>query len=397
MKKISVLAIVLIIFNFICISFFAENVYAETEASESSNGTMTIDEYKAMADSGKVTIGSEQGNVERDISLGDSDVGSFASGMASFLSTISAICAQLMSNITKDGGFYYTESDYGASNTGLFTINSLVFGEYLMFNAKAYETSTDLNSEAPQSAVTATLDFMKERGAAIGHLVVRVGLFLALPMVILSIIRTVSAQKADDLAAWKKILTRWVLCVFLMFFFEYILAAIDTVCDILVQALWKIRLGLEESGYQPFEVTVETSLMKTLQNTGGVTSLAYAVEFVAIIVLQVLFLLKYVIRTFGIIALFIIAPIVILIHSFNLMRGKQSDTLGEFFKTYIVLTFMQPLHAFFYLIFFFSVSEIVINVPILGIILIYALYRAGNIAKAMFGWDMGSSILSLKK
>ena len=79
------------------------------------------------------------------------------------------------------------------------------------------------------------------------------------------------------------------------------------------------------------------------------------------------------------------------------MLGRNSNMLGEFFKTYIALVFMQPVHALFYLIFFFSFSEMVIKVPILGIILLFALYRAADIAKAMFGWELGSSIMSLRK
>ena len=113
-----------------------------------------------------------------------------------------------------------------------------------------------------------------------------------------------------------------------------------------------------------------------------------------IVVLQILFLGKYVARSFGILFLFVMAPIVIVKHSINLMLGNQSDTLGDFFKNYIILTFMQPFHAMFYIIFFFSLSEIAISIPVLGIVLLYALLRAGSIVKAMLGWDLGSSIFS---
>ena len=180
-------------------------------------------------------------------------------------------------------------------------------------------------------------------------------------------------------------------------FFQYILAAIDALADVFINIFWRTRVGLENGGYESFEATVIGDLVYQLENTGGVTSAAYSFVFLALVVVQMIFFGKYVIRAFGIIFLFILAPIAILVHSFNLMLGRNSNLLGEFFKTYMALVFMQPLHALFYLIFFFSFSEMVIKVPILGIILLYALYRASDIAKAMLGWDLGSSILALKK
>ena len=261
-----------------------------------------------------------------------------------------------------------------------------------MFNSKAYEKSTDLNSEIVPSDVTKIIDTLKEKGASFAQFFVRVGLVLAVPLILFAIVRTVSAKKASDLAAWKKILVRWVLCVFLIIFFQYIFAIIDTAADSLIETFWNIRVGLEEEGYKAFETTVEEEIAEQYKNTGGVISLAYAIIFVTMIILQLLFLVKYAIRSLGIIFLFIVAPIVIMIHSFNLMLGKESNMLGDLFKDYTLLVFMQPLHALFYIIFFFSLSEIAINVPVLGIILLFALLRIMDIAKAMFGWELGTSL-----
>ena len=417
MKKITLLATILIIFNFIYSTTLGMNVYAtsdnnknevsnktsnsstnsttnnETSTEESGDsGQMTMGEYKEL-DEGRVKIGS----TEKTISIGDSDTGSAASKIASTLSSFAATFVKMVSDITNKAGYYYTDSEYSASKTGLFTINSLVFGEYLLFNSKAYQKSTDLNPDIVPTDVIRTIDDIKENGAEVSNVVSRVGIAISLPLVIYAIIRTLMARKASDLAAWKKILVRWIICLALIFFFEYILAAIDAGADIFTNGFWKIRQGLETDDYRSFEYTVETDIMDSIEKTGGMTSLAYSIEFVALVILQMLFLVKFIIRTFAIIGLFIMAPIIIVVHSVNLMMGRQSNILGEFFKAYIIFTFMQPFYALFYLIFFFALSEIAIKVPILGILFIYALYRAGNIAKSMFGWRLGSSITSGKE
>ena len=403
MKKIAVLAVMLIIFNFICTSYFVyadpsedgeepEEV-AETGASGESNLDMSMDEYKKMADEGIVDIGG----TEKKISVGPSAVGSASSRFGTFIASISVGCSQFIARLTGEGQYYRVESAFSAERTKLFTISSLIFGEYLMFYSKAYETSTDLAPGSHPQGVTAVMDSLKTNGISVSKIAERAGMILALPMMLIAVIKVATVNRASDLAAWKKILVRWVLCIALLLFFQYILAAIDVLSDTFMDIFWKTRIGLESDGYQSFEATVMGDLIYQLENTGGVTSLAYALVFLALVVVQMIFFGKYIIRSFAIIFLFIIAPIVMLIHSFNLMLGRNSNMLGQFFKNYISLAFMQPLHVLFYLIFFFSFSEMVIKVPILGIILLYALYRAVDITKAMFGWELGSSIFSFNK
>lgn len=417
MKKVSALVLILIIFNFICSGYIT---YATNDPNTPSNGqttpadpadqdnqddpnsteadatsendgsSMTLEEYKSIFDEGTSSVG---GNKQK-VSLSDSDVGSASSKVGGFFSTVAGTFIKVISELTADGGFYYTESDYSASKTGIFTINSSIFGEYLMFNPKVYQKSTDLNPDITPSETTEKIDGLKERSVEVSKVMSRVALMFSAPLALYALVRILVSKRASDLAAWRKVFARWVLCVFLIVFFQYILITIDTATDVMVDNFWKIRVQLEEQGYTSFEATAEDELIHQLDNTGGVTFLAYAIEFLAIIIVQILFLIKYVIRMLGIILLFILAPIIILLHSINLMIGRESDALGDFFKSYIMLSFMQPFHALFYLIFFVSLSEIAINVPVLGIILLYALYRAENIAKAMFGWEFSTSIFS---
>lgn len=414
MKKITLLVIILIIFNFI---YSSVSVYATTDPpnsnpggpsttdspdSSTSDGSdsssdsgsethMTMDKYKAI-DEGKANV---NGN-EMKVDVSPSDTGAFGSKFAAFISSGAAIFSSMVSSVTRNGGFVYGDSEFSAENKGVFTISSVVFGEYFMLNSKSYEKSTDLTPDIEPKGIIKVLDGIKDLGANFGDFTVKFGIIITLPLVLFSIVRTVMAKRASDVAAWKKILARWVICLALLMFFEYALATIDKVTEVCSDALWNLRVGLEEADYQSFEITVEEAILDSIQKTGGVTSLGYAIEFFVIVVLQILFLGKYIVRAFGMLFLFVMFPIAIVKHSINLMLGNESDTLGEYFKDYILLSFMQPFHAMIYIIFFFSLSEIAIGIPVLGIVLLYALLRSGSIVKAMFGWEFGASIFSLK-
>ena len=150
MKKISYLLIMLMIFNLICMFFLNCNVYADPTNEYSGmnvESSMTINDYKSMSEDGKTTISTNSGDVERSISLSDSDVGAVGSKLAGVISSLSGVAVNLMSNLSLEGGLYYVNSKYSAYENHLFTINSLIFGEYLLFNSKPYQKTTDLISE----------------------------------------------------------------------------------------------------------------------------------------------------------------------------------------------------------------------------------------------------------
>ena len=404
MKKVSLVLLMLIIINFICVSFFSIKVYAGDESDGDGGGHsfsgMSMDDYKSMMESGKTTVETEKGNVQLKASKSDSDVGSGAGKAGDFFSSLAAGFSNEVAKLVSRAGLYPTESEYSTEKTGLFTISSLIFGEYVLFNYKPYEISQDSlvdpDTYENSDPVIKSVDTIKLDAAGMRNVIVNVGVALSLPMVMIAIIKIFTSRTSTDLAAWKKILTRWFLCIFLMYFYHYILITMDTISDVLMNTLWDIRLSLENADYRAFETTVETSLLYTLTTTGGITYLAYAIELALIVILQGLFLIKYAIRVGLAILLNIFAPVVILMHSIFLMIGKNSNVLGTFFKTYTMCAFIQPIHALVYIIFFFSLSEIAINVPLLGIVLLYALYRTEKIVKAMFGWDIGTSILSLR-
>ena len=313
MKKITIVVTILIIVNFIFSNLFL-TVYADTEPADPADNEKTAAEsalegvtssgmtdYKQISDEGVASINGQS----KEITLQESDVGAATSKVGSFLASMAASVAKVMTNVTYNGGLYNVDSEYSAEKTGLFTINSLIFGEYLIFNTKAYEKSTDLNPSITPTGVTATMDSLKEDGAKMAKVWRTISLFFILPMILVAIVKVMAANKAADLAAWKKILTRWVLCLILIYFFQYVFIVIDTLSDRFVDGFWNMRVQMEESGHTSFETTVEGDLADQIENTGGVTSLAYSVVFCGIVVMQVLFIVKYAFRTFAMLFLFI--------------------------------------------------------------------------------------------
>ena len=92
---------------------------------------------------------------------------------------------------------------------------------------------------------------------------------------------------------------------------------------------------MEATEYRPFEVIVEKSLINSFQKTGGVTSLAYSIEFLGIVVMQILFIILFAMREFMIIFLFAFAPVFIFMDALYFLLRKNKNVLGSFFSKYI--------------------------------------------------------------
>ena len=283
-------------------------------------------------------------------------------------------------------GLWRVDSEYSAEKTEMFTICSLIFGEFLLFNGNVYKTNERLNPDIERGKIAVIMDNIKLKAAGIFAFIKNLALGLTFPMLVYALVKLLSTDSTSALnvAKWKKVLGSWVLCLILLYFVQYLITFLNNLNDTVMDILWTMRTNLENNGQESFELALFTSSVSEFTKTGGLLSAGYGIEYLGLVIIQIIFFVKYGFRTFGLIFLTVIAPIVVVVDAFNVMRGKdQNSTLADWGKTYFSLLFMQPMHAALYLLFMFTASAIAINAPLLGLVFLYALSRAEKITKLM--------------
>lgn len=400
MRKVSKLILVFIICNFI-LANFSGLIFALEDADKS---LLTFDksEYDSLAGTGTTTVETENGSITKKIGKTESSVGS---GTGKITSTMVPWVAGLdawLCEVVVDGGLKYayldsgkvtTDSKYGVDKNGLLTMYSMAFGEFLLLDGNIFKVNQSLNPAVTTTQTVELADKMKSAVAACFNIAKYFALLVSVPIFVYALIKALTATESRDLAAWKKVLGRWLVALILLFTLQYILSAILSFNDILMDVMWKTRLTLEEDGHSGIELELFNKSASGILNTGGNLSLAYGIEYIMMSFLQILFLVKYVVRMFTLMLLTAIGPLIIVVHAFKIMIGKESSTLKAWLKKYAALTYIQPIHALLYLIFMFTASEIVVQIPVLGIAMMYALYRGESIAKSMLNLEEGTSIL----
>lgn len=390
MKKISVLLLIVIVFNFI---FSNIHISYAVDAIDGQEAIYNKESFDKLTDEGVVNL---NGSDEK-LSVSTSSAGSVSGITASIFTPIAGIFSCMMSMVANEGGFYRTESVYGASENGWFTICSLVFGEYLLFDGKIYQTTKSLMPDGDSTDIMDLMDGIKENAAAWLKIVMRVALGIFLVLLMYAASKIFTSTTSGDLARWKKITLTWAIALAFVFFVPTIIAIIDTISELFMEILWNVRMKLEETGYSSFEVTIITTSISNLTNFGGIKAFAYALEYTGFVILQLIFFAKYFVRSFKLILLAVISPVIAVIHTFYKISGKDQNVLKEWFAQYILNVAIQPMHALIYIIFMFTASEIAINAPLLGLVFLWVLIRVEKIVKLMLNISDGRKMSLLGK
>ena len=367
----------------------------DNEDDDGKKGVFSYENYKVFSEEGYTTITTSTGDRTMKASPNNRDV-MLSAAMGGLACIVVPYCAAtsewLLSQLAISGGLYHTESEYSAANTGMFSICSLVFGEFLLFNGKIYETNESLNPEVERETVAVQIDDIKAKAAYWFSVLKTVALGITLPMMVYALIKIFMATTGEESAGWKKILGSWLLALVFIFFSKYIIIALNTLNDKILDMLWSIRTSLEENNYVNFEVSFFETMYIEFKRLSGFQAWLYGMLYFLFIFAQISIFVKYIMRAFSLIFLAVTSPIFGILHAYNVMKGDEKSTISSWLKKYVTFLFIQPIHALLYIIFMFTASELAINAPLLGITFLWALSRAEKVAKIMLNMQGGFSL-----
>ena len=386
MKKISSILIIVILCNFI----FPRFAYAD-------NNTVTYSEeaYNQLESEGTISINTENGSVTEELNNSQSSMASMIGTQTSAVASVFLAVSGFIRIIVNQGGLYYTDSEYSAEKVGWFSVCSLVFGEYLLFNANVYQLTSDLNPSITPSNVSSIMDGIKEFALAAFQLFKYFAIAFILLMLIFTVLRLSVSDLAVDRARYKTVLKAWAVGLIFIIALPFIIVFINTVCDSLMDILWDARTTLEEADYTSFENELYLESVNGVAETGGLKSAAYFIEFLAFLIMQIKFIGKYLKRLAIALIYVALSPIIGVGHIFAILSGKEVGLIGRWISKYTTNMLMQPLHALLYLIFTFGISEIAVKAPLLAVLFLWALSRAEKIFTVILQIDFGSSIKSI--
>ena len=222
---------------------------------------------------------------------------------------------------------------------------------------------------------------------------------------------------ASDRARYKKMFIDWVVSFAILMFLPYIMSITFSISETTVKIVRDVSESvmsntsipeLEQSEGINFEKTLifgkvdkkgnnYDGLVQKLQKGLGSQALGIVIVYCVLVYYQIKFFILYLKRMLSVGFLIVISPLITITYSIDKARDNQAQAYKTWLKEFLVNVFIQPLHAFIFVIFMSTIYGVMEKAPLLAIIFLASLSRGEQIVRHIFKIERTSSMGFLGK
>lgn len=259
-----------------------------------------------------------------------------------------------------------------------FTIYSLVMGEYEIFNIDFTGIDSNVNFKTDDLSIAETLKY----GVLYFYYILR-NLSIGLSLVILIYIgiRMAISTLATDKAKYKNMFISWLASIFLVFFMHIIIIVFSVLLN---KALEIIKELATQFGISNIEEGILSGTISNMGTSVGFHPLTSLITVAIFVYYEVKFFIAYTRRTFEVILLTVISPLVTITYSIDKVSDNKAQAFENWFKELSVKYSIQVVHALTYCVLIASAGVIAEQVPIFAAFFLLALDKAESIFRKIF-------------
>lgn len=251
-----------------------------------------------------------------------------------------------------------------------FTIQDAVFGKVPLFNVDFFDVTTD--GSEPNSKLKSSVASWYRTCFVLAQV-------LSIVVLIYIGIRMAMATNPENKSNYRKMLKNWLVGFALLFLLHYGIVIILKLMN------WIVSLIPESLSGKNFEAEIiEKSINIFDQTESAWTVLIYALTYVIIVGYEIYFFIKYFKRLLTMGFLVMIAPLITVTYAIDKAGDGRAQAFEAWRKMFISNAFMQPVHAFVYVIFMYSASEIATKAPMIAIVFFMGILKAEDIFNKLF-------------
>jgi hypothetical protein len=391
-KLLTVLLIVVIVFNFIC----TNHVYAEPDDAISGipesngEGEVTTEQAKELIDNGKaggstVSVSSTIiGLIFQSISL---MANSFPMAIQVLMTQLAKNPSHAGDNPIKEAVSYVIDlASFDTDVESFFTIQRTVFNEVALFNTDVFNFSSTytVGTGSYQTTINQSPSMLKLKTSTAGwfYSCRLIAMMINLCVLIYIGIRMALSTVASDEARYKKMLIAWLESMVVLFLLHYIMSFAISLGNLVLNVIYNLREGMTVEG---FETVVLNKIYNAVSEKTGMQVFMYSVFFWFLTFIQLKFFITYFKRTLSIMFLTIIAPFITVTYPIDKIGDGKAQAFEMWMKEYIINIAIQPIHAAIYLVFVFTAGSIAEQAPFVAMVFLLSLGRIENIVRNIFG------------
>jgi len=382
-KLLATLFILLTIINFMTVPFSRAALgdeivnYAGRESLSEldSKANENPDNMNTAMTQGTVTSSSDESAASQTDSIKQTSTG-FSSGvgiLVKILVIFPKIVSYIMSSAVEDTILITKEDQY-------FTIQKLLSNEYNLFNIDMFKTSYTGNHATTAEKV--------KNSVATWYVTLRniAAVLLVLVLIYVSI-RMATSTIASQEAKYKNMLINWVVGICLLFLLHFFIIFLIKLSNLLAEKLGGILKNSEANSAELEMVGKVYKKISEIQTATG--KMYYMIIYFVIVFYQAKFFLFYAYRMFKIAFMIIIAPLICVTYPIDKIKDNRAQAFSTWLQEFFTDVLIQPFQLLIYAIFIYSANELIIEMPLLGVIFFIMLGRADKIAKKALQLNAG--------
>lgn len=215
-------------------------------------------------------------------------------------------------------------------------------------------------------------------------------------------IRMVVSSTAGDKAKYKKMLMDWIVALCLIFFMHYIMAFTMRLTNSITNfftggdgqtiGLMGDDVLVKENGEEVRTVPNLISYVRVYVQLNNLTqSFTFIIVYMVLVIYVVYFVFVYVKRFVYLAFLTVIAPLVAMTYPLDKISDGQAQAFNIWLKEYVYNALLQPFHCLIYTVFVTMALELAATSLIYTCVVIGFMIPAEKFLKKMFGFDKAST------
>lgn len=329
--------------------------------------------------------GSDVDDIYQEGSVGDKTIAptessapATASAITHVLTFIPWIVSTLMTTAVTTGN--NRPGEYSTTPEDTLTVQSLVFDRIELLNANYFAYNANTNNYVIKESVKNWYSGVRT-----------IAIIASIVILIYMGIRMAISSLASDKAKYKKMFFDWLTSFIMIFVLHIIIIFMSNLSTSITYML------TENAGALTLETKIMEYRMEEISTAVGWDSITQTIIYFVLVFYQARFFIMYVKRFFTIGFLIVISPLITVTYAIDRAGDNRSQVFQSWGKELAVNLFIQPLHAFLYMVFMFIAEEIAVVAPIFAIIFLMALSRGEKIVKAVFNLRGMSTIHSMSE
>lgn len=329
--------------------------------------------------------GSDVDDIYQEGSVGDKTIAptessapATASAITHVLTFIPWIVSTLMTTAVTTGN--NRPGEYSTTPEDTLTVQSLVFDRIELLNANYFAYNANTNNYVIKESVKNWYSGVRT-----------IAIIASIVILIYMGVRMAISSLASDKAKYKKMFFDWLTSFIMIFVLHIIIIFMSNLSTSIAYML------TENAGALTLETKIMEYRMEEISTAVGWDSITQTIIYFVLVFYQARFFIMYVKRFFTIGFLIVISPLITVTYAIDRAGDNRSQVFQSWGKELAVNLFIQPLHAFLYMVFMFIAEEIAVVAPIFAIIFLMALSRGEKIVKAVFNLRGMSTIHSMSE